>query len=249
MLALSVAACRRASGPVVGTGAGATGGGDSIAFARVTDSLTVLESAIRKGGAGEPMRLIELGRLKRRAEQWMADSGVGVPYARAHTDEYSYDEIGGQYLYRGTQFQEVLRRFPAGEAAEQAAYELLILTSSQDCEGSVTCELEHDFAPALDFLITRPRSRFVPLAVGRANQALTSALADYPDLTRPDAEGLYSPFLTRSFLVQYQETATLLPAASRAAANATLASLWERFHEYDRAKHLRGWRLEDKFHS
>ncbi|MGH7636217.1 MAG: hypothetical protein ACREOK_01095, partial [Gemmatimonadaceae bacterium] len=80
-----------------------------------------------------PAVLLALGRLKAR---YYPDE----QYARAHSEEYFYNEIAGEWLYTGWHFMELRRRFPRSRHADDAAWEETFLPVGGECEGWVPCQ-------------------------------------------------------------------------------------------------------------
>ena len=60
------------------------------------------------------------------------------------------------WLYQGTDLKELVRRFPNHELADEAAYELTLLPTGGECEGSVACYVAKGMGPSLDISYDLP---------------------------------------------------------------------------------------------
>src|SRR5918999_3650844 len=81
---------------------------------RIVESLErELETATE---AARPRLLLELGRAK-------AALAPDAQYARAREKRFFYNEVGGDFLYTGWHFEELIKRFPASDLVDDAAYE------------------------------------------------------------------------------------------------------------------------------
>src|SRR5206468_1820491 len=145
------------------------------------------------------------------------------------------------YIYNGYHFRELMRRFPKSEWADDAAWELMLLSRGGECEGNVACYIGRGFDPVAEFLRDYPTSPFAQDAAQRADSAFTQALADVVDLTEPSDD--YSPGEVRELLARYDTLVQRLPTQLRARATLTIADLWSRFLNRERARVLYGWLL------
>ncbi len=54
-------------------------------------------------------------------------------YAKARPEQFAFNEVGGDYLYGGYHFRELLRRFPEDSLAPHAGYALTQLAWFGEC--------------------------------------------------------------------------------------------------------------------
>jgi len=213
----------------------------AAALRREIDELEAALEADPDGGEA-PARLLRLGRLKKQYESVMrgygAETDRAVEHARAHPDEYWHAEIWGDYLYNGYHFEELLRRFPDSQLADDAAYEIARMSNSVGCEGFIACHVQLGFEDFRDFLARFPDSEFAGEAVERANEAFRWPLcvAWVDDLNTPTET--YRPEPVRRYLAQYDTVAADLPAPLRVRAYEFIADLWAGYLDYDRARQL-----------
>ncbi|HVH09863.1 MAG TPA: hypothetical protein VM736_08700, partial [Gemmatimonadales bacterium] len=73
------------------------------------------------------------------------------------------------------------------------------------------------------------------------NQAFTTPLARFPDQVLSSAQ--FPSDAVQGLLGQYQALAERLPVALRGTASATIADLWVRLRQVDRARTLYQWLL------
>ncbi|HVT45634.1 MAG TPA: hypothetical protein VMT00_14740 [Thermoanaerobaculia bacterium] len=164
--------------------------------------------------------------------------------ARAHRSQYRRSQPAGIWLYNGYHFREILRGFPESDLADDAAYELTRLTFAGECEGSIPCHVKAELEPLLGFLERFPQSELAPQAIIRANEAFTNNLylrgraqpVPIVDL-RAKAAG-YDPREVERLLARYTAVASSLPPPTRAHAFETIADLWERMGDREKALEL-----------
>jgi len=126
-----------------------------------------------------------LGRLKLRLERAANQTYVEIDmqaflhfrrqfekYAKERQGvEYHFNEIGGSYIYNGSHFKELIKKFPKSNLADNAAYELTKLSLGGECEGWLDCYIQGNFAQVKDFIKKYANSEFTAEAVKRANDA------------------------------------------------------------------------------
>lgn len=203
----------------------------NISSAEPGPAMEAIEKALENNPQDEENAKLYLllGRLKKKNENDAA-------YARQHPGEYLHNEIGNNYVYNGKQFMHLLIKFPGAESAQEAAYELTELSMVGECEGLTACYIERQFNKVKRFLKERPGSKFADTAVTRANTAFTSGLKDVKDYN--SATERYNPEAVKTLLREYNDLAALLPAALRVKAYLTIAGLWAKFLDYDRARKI-----------
>lgn len=154
-------------------------------------------------------------------------------YASGRPDVYGYNEVGGNWLYNGVDFQDLIKRFPDHALADEAAYALTRLSGGGECEGVVPCYIGREWAPVAEFLRARPHSPRADLAVTRAIAAFRHA-DDVEDLRvatdMNDVEGV------RGLVAELDTLGRTLPQPLSARLLIRAGELWERYLEYDRAK-------------
>ena len=227
----------------------------------IRKAMELLESAIAKAPDNPnsaPYDLL-LGRIKREFEKCFqsdyAASSLTDPekqcngfaeYAKARPTEYSYNEVGGNYLYSGVHFQEIEKRFPGSALAVEAAYELTKLSQGGECEGFITCYMRGGFTPVRDFLLRYPDSLHTPEAVKRADDAFRQNLwgdvwnterGEIKDPNNP-SDDYYDPADLKKMVQEYEDLAEKLPVRYRARAWETVAYYRARFGERERARAL-----------
>lgn len=200
-------------------------GTDALRLDSLRARMARLEDALARGDDRDhPRLLLELGRTKR---VFIAPyDGPHAAYARSRPGEYMYDEIGGRHLYRGSHLRELVARFPAHALADDAAWQLTLLTPAGECEGFVICHIESRWRMVRDFLGTHPDSPYAARALDRAIAAFDDHLRDVTDVTRSsefyDAAGL------PPLLADFDSVTARLPAPLRERAATFSAGLRRR---------------------
>src|SRR5262249_51029504 len=138
----------------------------ALSHSDIHKAMEMLEAAILRAPdspSTAPYYLL-LGRLKKEFESCQQDPANSplsepakqcsdfVDYAKSHSNEYFYNEVGGDYLYRGFQFQELEKRFPTSPLAADSAYEMTLLSQGGECEGFLDCYIENGFGRVREFL-------------------------------------------------------------------------------------------------
>src|SRR5260370_735972 len=111
--------------------------------------MEVVEESLRVHGddsAFAPLYL-RLGRMKKAYEGRLSYGSPAMSYALAHPAEYNSNEVDADYIYNGYHFRELMRRFPKSEWADDAAWELTLLSRGGECEGNVACYIGRGFDP------------------------------------------------------------------------------------------------------
>lgn len=158
---------------------------DSVESTRVaSDSLNATETAIavldsqvarHPSDPATANRLFLRGKLKQRLVMWLASSGHGPsdPYATADSDDYFWDEPGGQWMYSGGDWQQLVDRFPTSPVADTAGWILAHMARGGECELDFWCYYDGGTRHLLAFLQKFPGSSFVP----RAEKEIVANLA------------------------------------------------------------------------
>ncbi len=233
--------------------------GQTLSRSDIHTAMDQLEGAIAKAPdnpATAPYYLL-LGRLKREFEGCQGDLTVSalsnpekqcsgfVEYAKAHPTEYSYNEVGGNYLYGGLHFQELEKRYAGSPLAVEGAYELTKLSQGGECEGFLDCYIESEFSRVRDFLSRYPDTPHTTEAVKRADEAFRKTLwgdvwkTEWTEIKDPNKSSDYYDAANLKKLVQeYEDLAEKLPRHSRASSWETVAYYRNKFGEKDRARLL-----------
>jgi hypothetical protein len=225
----------------------------------IRKSMELLEAAIARvpDDPRSAPYYLQLGRLKKEYENYQGYN-AGTPelsekqkkefveYAKARPTEYFFDEIGADYLYLGTQFKELEKKFPTSPLAADAGYEITNLSQGGECEGFILCYVEGAFAPVRAFLQRYPDTPHTAEAVQRADDAFRknlwgehwkTDLGGISDPTKPSSD-YYDPNELKKLVAQYEELAEKLPPRFRPRVWETVAYYRGRFGEKDRAKSL-----------
>gem|GEM_PF-4411939 len=203
----------------------------SVSTADPLRAIEAVEKALKNNPPYEESAKLYLllGRLKKQVESDAA-------YGKAHPGEYSHDESGDRYFYNGKHFMHLLMKFPETAPAHEAAYELTELSAGGECGGVADCHIERQFNRVNQFLKDHPGSKFAENAVARANKAFTSSLKDIGDYNA--ARERYNPERIKALLQEYDDLAALFPHNTRIKAYLTIAGLWAKFLNYERARRI-----------
>ena len=201
--------------------------GDQDRARDVIDSLEARLAAATE--ASLPALLLQLGRAK---TGYVPDAA----YAKARPNEYFYNEIAGDWLYRGWHFEQILQRFPASALADDAAYEMTRLVPGGECEGYIACYVHVGWQPVAEFLRARPRSAFSVDAIKRAIRAF-GVIEPGMDL-RGGSEHIEPPEIRRLIVELDTLASTLRGTALGARLYARSGELWQQLGEYDFAREV-----------
>ncbi|HJZ64830.1 MAG TPA: hypothetical protein VKD70_10955 [Candidatus Acidoferrum sp.] len=230
-----------------------------LSHSDIQKAMESLEGTIAKAPdstSNAPYYLL-LGRLKKEFESCQLDPASSpllepakqcanfVDYAKSYPNEYFYNEVGGDYLYGGFQFQELEKRFPASPLAVEAAYEMTLLSQGGECEGFLDCYVENGFGRVREFLIRYPETSHTAEAIKRADDAFRKTLwgdvwkTEWTEIKDPNkASDYYDPQNLKKLVQEYEELAEKLPVKSRASCWETVAHYRGKFGEKDRARTL-----------
>jgi hypothetical protein len=230
-----------------------------LSHSDIRKAMDQLETAIAKAPdnpQSAPYYLF-LGKLKKQFEDCQGNYAASslenpekqcpgfLEYAKARPEEYRYNEVGGNYLYSGSHFQEAEKRFPASALAVDAAYANTKLSQGGECEGFLDCYVENGFAPVREFLTRYPDSPHTAEAVKRADDAFRKNLwgevwkTEWTEIKDPNkASDYYEPANLKRMVQEYEDLAEKLPVRFRASAWETVAYYRGRFGKRDRAKSL-----------
>lgn len=222
-------------------------------------AMSLLETAVAKAPDdphSAPYYLL-LGRLKKEFENCVGDhanSSLSGPakqcsgfteYAQARPTEYFYNEVAGNYLYSGSHFQDLEKKFPSNPLAVEAAYEMTNLSQGGECEGFLDCYIENGFARVRDFLLRYPDSPHSAEAIKRADDAFRKTLwgdvwkTEWTEIKDPNKPSeYYDPANLKKLVQEYEDLAEKLPVRARASCWETVAYYRAKFGEKDRAKIL-----------
>jgi hypothetical protein len=197
---------------------------------RVRDLIDSLEkSAAAATTASLPALYLELGRAK--------TAYVPTPdYAKARPNEYFYNEIAGDWLYRGWHFEQILQRFATSDLADDAAYEMTKLVPGGECEGYIACYVHVGWQPVAEFLRAYPRSAFATEGIKRAIRAF-SVIGQGMDL-RGGSEYIDPPEIRRLIVELDTLASTLRGTMLGARLYARSGELWQQLGEYDFAREV-----------
>lgn len=185
--------------------------------------LDSLETELARAAADrQPYLLFELGRAKKRFIPELRSPHEA--YAKAREGEYWYNEIGGNYLYQGTHFRQLIERFPDHHLADDAGYQLTMLPEGGECEGFITCYIARSLHDVQDFLVQFPNSPYAPRALERVMHAFETQLNDL-DLTKKSADQMYDPNELPPIVARFDTATMKLPPALRAQASALVGRI------------------------
>jgi len=225
----------------------------------IRKSMELLESAIAKApeNSHSAPYYLQLGRLKKEYENYQGyhagtlelsekQKTEFVEYAKVRPTEYLYNEIGANYLYLGTQFKELEKKFPTSPLAADADYEIANLSQGGECEGFILCYVEGAFAPVRAFLQRYPDTPHTAEAVQRADDSFRknlwgehwkTDLGDISDPNKPTGD-YYDPNELKKLVAQYEDLAEKLPPRFRPGIWETVAYYRLRFGEKEKARAL-----------
>jgi len=231
----------------------------SLAHANIHKAMDLLEGAIAKAPdspKSAPYYLL-LGKLKKEFENCdlnQTNSSLDNPkkqcqdfteYAKARPTEFFYNEVGGDYLYRGFHFAELEKRFPTSPLAVEAAYDFTKLSQGGECEGFLDCYIESAFTPVRNFLVRYPDSPHTAEAVRRADDAFRKTLwgdvwkTEWTEIKDPNKPSdYYDPVNLKKMVQDYEDLTGKLPLRFRASAWETVAYYRARFGENEHARSL-----------
>jgi hypothetical protein len=190
-----------------------------------------LERRVATAGDAElPALLLQLGRAK---SLFQPTGRTPEPqFAKALSRDFEFNSIGDDWLYRGTDFEELIRRFPNHELADAAAYELTRLPFGGECEGYVPCYVSREWRSIATFLKAYPQS---PLG----DEAVTRALGAFgqiePDQDLRITTDSYDPKAIGGLVTSLDAVGRVLPHPRRARLLLRAGELWESFADYDKA--------------
>ena len=195
--------------------------------------LVQLESLERQladaADADVPELLFALGRL--RTAFYVGEDSPHAGYAASRPEEFQIS--WGLWVYRGTDFQELIRRYPGSEWADDAAYALSLVPRLHHCEGDLACRLNVAWEPIAAFLQAYPDSPFAAAAVDRALAAFGEVETDL-DL-RSTAYWFHDPDRVRALVESLDGVGKLLPTPQGTRLLERAAQLWWQYSDYERA--------------
>jgi len=156
-----------------------------IDFDTLHSAMTRIEQQLAGGARAPemPKLLLRLGMMKLVHEPHFEDT-TGLAHVKARPAEFVYNEFHDFYAYNGHHFREVIARYPNSGLADDAAYLMTKLKSTnQECEGWVPCYLHREWQPVKEFISAYPTS---PLADSALTRVIT-AFDGYVDPARLDS--------------------------------------------------------------
>ena len=139
----------------------------------------------------------------------------------------------GLWVYRGTDFQELIRRYPGSEWADDAAYALSLVPRPHHCEGFLACRINVAWEPIAAFLQAYPDSPFAAAAVDRALAVFGEVETDL-DL-RSTAYWFIDPDRVRELVESLDGVGRMLPPPHGIRLLERAAQLWWQYSDYERA--------------
>ena len=179
--------------------------------------------------ADVPELLFALGRL--RTAFYVGDDSPHAGYAASRPEQFRIS--WWLWVYRGTDFQELIRRYPGSEWADNAAYALSLVPRPHHCEGDLDCPLSVAWEPIAAFLQAYPDSPFAAAAVDRALAAFGEVETDL-DL-RSTAYWFNDPDRMRALVESLDGVGRMLPPPHGARLLERAAQLWWQYSDYERA--------------
>lgn len=173
-----------------------------------------------------PAVLLALGRLKARYSP-------DAKYARAHSDEYFFNEVAGQWLYTGWHFIELRRRFPRNKLADDAAWEETFLPVGAECEEYVPCQVSALWMQVEPFLRAHPTSPYADSAVARTLLAFSAIT---PRLNLRETTRRVDPPEIRKLVDELESVAHTLQPRHRVTLLARVAEIREQLGDYPGAR-------------
>jgi tetratricopeptide (TPR) repeat protein len=155
---------------------------------------------------------------------------------KEYPKEYDYFEPSEDYNYNGYHFKQLIALFPHSKLADRAAYQLPRLSVRCDCEGHIDCYIECQIKPIGISLKRYPNSTSAEKTVSQANLIFLDNLSNVMDYNTKG--GYYDPARVKKLLNEYEVIANHFPNKIKVKAYLTIASLWTKFLDYDRAKKL-----------
>jgi len=154
-------------------------------------------------------------------------------YAKARPDEYHYNEVGGEWLSNGTDFRDLIKRFPTSPLADDAAYAQTLLPIGGECEGSVACMVEVRWSAVSGFLRTHPNARQADFAVARALEAFRGVESNRDVRLGTEQD---EPGAVRTMVASLDTIARLQTPPRRTRMLMRAGELWEQYADYDRSR-------------
>jgi hypothetical protein len=199
-----------------------------------------LEDRLSKAGTTEtPALLMELGRAK--ARYTPAGRTPEARHAEARRGEFFYNEIGGDWLYQGKDFQELIRRFPGHDLEDDAAYEMTLLRKGGECEGWIPCYVSGQWEPLSTFLKAYPESPLADMAIERALAAFANVETDKDLRAATDSS---DPEDIRKLTESLEAVGRAMPPSRKGRLLLRSAELWAASFDYNRTREAYGAALE-----
>lgn len=146
---------------------------------QVEQKLLSTESKLKKDGniKGKPELLFEIATYK----IYLGDMGYENDYAKNHSNQYMYNEVGNNYIYKGNELEEIMLDHSNSDLADDAAYLKASIPLPGECEGYVPCYVNENLYTYSPFIKNYPNSPYVYNAIKHINDSIASVRTDgYP---------------------------------------------------------------------
>lgn len=112
-------------------------------------------------------------------------------YAKNHSDQYFYNEIGGNYIYQGKDLKEIMNKFPESGLADKAAFLLATIPLGGECEGYVPCYVNAALYSYTPFFKKYPDSPYIVNAINKVNETIKGIRESEDPLDEESLKDLY----------------------------------------------------------
>ena len=206
--------------------------GDEPDFDRLRVLIDSLENQLPGADSiRRPILLLAIGRAKSLYEP--PRGSAHESFAVSRPDEYWYNEVGGDYLYRGKDLQTLVDSFPTHQFVDDAAYEITTLSRGGECEGYIDCYAGWSWEKIKPFIVKYPTSPLVAAALDRFFDNYELALEQVEDLGLPTE--YFTPTSVKAILHSADSTIAKLPGNVRAPAQVRSQAIWKRFADAEAA--------------
>ena len=148
-------------------------------------------------------------------------------YALSRPQDFRYNEVGGNYIYTGADFDSLRKSYPTHDLVDDAAYQTMLLWRGGECEGYIACYAGWFLPKVKTFLETHPTSPLVRPAIDRFFEIYENAIDNAGDLAVPTEH--YDTGAVRGILRSFDSLAVKLPDSMRTHAKQRSTAVWKRF--------------------
>ena len=201
---------------------------DNARLKVIVDSLEQLLQ--RAAPQDKPAYLLAIGRAKFLMHPERRTEFEAIATSRPH--EFRYNEVGGDYIYNGADFDSLRKAYPSHELVDDAAYQTMLLWRGGECEGYIDCYAGWFLPKAKTFLEAYPTSPFARPAVDKFFEYYENALENAGDLAIPTE--YYDTGAVKGILRSFDSLTVNLPDTMRAHAQQRSAAVWKRFQDAQR---------------